>query len=98
MENKPCLLKKINYKLFCIILLALLIACIILGILFIKPAYQPSFSITGDVKQVVKVESMQGWKTYTAQRSDGAHTSLKLSELIDKAAPYSDPIYCCFKR
>ncbi len=64
-----------NYKVISIILSGILIVMIGLAFVLIRPAYVPSFVITGDVEQIIRIN--------TAQRG------LRLSELVDQAKPYS---------
>lgn len=79
----------INYKILCIVLLCLLAAAAVLGFVFFRPGYQPAFTVTGDVSNVLKIKSMDGYNVYTAQSDGAGYSSLKLSELVERAAPFS---------
>lgn len=80
---------KINYKILSIILLCLLAAAVVSGFIFIKPGYRPALTVTGDVQNALKINSMDGFKTYTVQRDGAAYAGVALSELVERATPFS---------
>ncbi len=45
------------------------------------------FRLTGDVKEEVVVESFEGYNTTNIKTEEGSYKGIKLTELLDKAAP-----------
>ena len=80
LKNNKCAAWKIA-------LILALITAAVLAILLAQPHYQASFVVTGDVAEVLTVESMEGFDTTTVVRDGKRYTGIALSNLVDAAQP-----------
>jgi len=80
-------LKNIKCAAWKIVLILALIGAAVLAILLAQPDYHASFVVTGDVAEVLTVESIDGFDTTTAVRDGKRYTGIALSDLIDAAQP-----------
>ena len=74
---------KISNKVICGALLLVIALCVIYIFLISGEDYQPGFIITGDVEQVLNVQSLKGYQVHTVEKK----RCLMLSEMVALAVP-----------
>lgn len=88
-----------KYKIlfFIITILFIAVLCFSLILIFTDNSYTSSFKITGDVGNVININSYKGFETVSAKRDNKQYKALQLIDLIDMSIPYEENNYIYIK-